>query len=166
VSKPNGRPEEAWKRFSQLAKGHGMFDRPVRFLVLATGTLALMEEHFRGHWCIFATTNDGKVGKKSDVYRTKSIAELIFREMAEEMAEPEKEQLAQRMLKVPYEEMTVEQKLQAANDGLKYLRLRAADEDTFEGSMVLAERLSPEEVTSYIQESINARTRQEAAETE
>jgi hypothetical protein len=159
-------PADCVEDFSR-ASGNGLFSRPVKFLVLLNGdTICLMEEMGRGAWQIFATElANGKI-TKSPVYRMRSVAEVMFREIADEITERDKDILAARALEVPYEQATPEQKRKIADAALAYMRLKCADEDAFEGSMALAERLSPEEVESYIQESINARTRQELAEAE
>ena len=167
MKRPNDeRPENLINNFSRVS-GDGLFSRPVRFLVLRNGDMiAMMEEHGRGSWQIFTTQHATGRITKSPVYKMRSVANVMFQEAADDFAEADKEFIAARALAVPYEQATPQQKLQIAGDALEYMRLRRADEDSFEGTLALAERLSPEEVTSYIQESIDARTRQEAAEAE
>jgi hypothetical protein len=166
VSRKPKHPAELWERYSHAA-GAGIFSRPVRFLVLLNGDMiALMEELSGGSWCIFATERaNGKI-TKSPVYRMRSVAEVMFREIADEITERDKDTLAARATAVPYEQATPEEKRHIANAALEYMRLKCADEDAFEGSLALARKITPQEVESYIRESLDARTRQQAQEVE
>lgn len=156
------RPAELWERFSQAA-GCGVFSRPVRFLVLLNGDMiALMEELQGGSWCIFATERaNGKI-TKTPVYKMRSVAEVMFREIATEITEKDKDTLAARATAVPYEQANPEQKRHITKAVFEYLRLRTADEDEFEGSMALAERLSEEDAQHYIRDAESAYAREKA----
>jgi hypothetical protein len=106
----------------------------------------------------------------SPPYRSREVAEVLFREKADELTTPVKEELAQRMLKVPYEEMTVEQKLQAADDGLEYMRLKAADDDETDAlhdkAVEFCATHTKEEIEANIQFNLAEYNRQNSAEAE
>jgi hypothetical protein len=157
-------PRDLWPRFSKEL-GMGMFSRPVRFLVLLNGDMIALMEELRGDsWAIFATEHaNGKI-TKSPVYRMRSVAEVMFREIADEITEPEKERLFKQATAVPYEQASSDQKLRIANDCLEYMRLKTCDDEAVYADRDRAQGFTLEEAEFCIRETLDAYTRQTAQE--
>ena len=136
--------------------------RPLRMLAISNLAVGLGQNIDTNKYHVVEWhTNPPTVSRP---YGNRSVATAAFMERCEALAEPEKDRLAQGLLKVPYEEMTTEQKLQAADDGLEYLRLKTCDDEAVYNDCDRAQDLSLDEAESYVRETLDAYTRQAAQE--
>src|SRR5438132_6540023 len=138
----NPKEIELVTRFSR-ASGYGLFNRPVRFLVLEQGTLALMEEAGGALWQIFMTEYSGNITLTPKPplppYKLLNIAEMAFRDLADELSGPELDRLFETAQQ--YRSSMDPQEISACvAAAIKYFRVRRADEDGYDADMAKSKR--------------------------
>ena len=131
---------------------YGKVFRPVRFLVLQNGSIITLAEEYDGStWRVFGNRAGGPIIQSSNPpYKMRSVAELDFEWLANELTEPEKKHLLS-VARDPT--VTSEQRTKIA---LEIARVVVADDEKCEGIAAHSEQFvashTPEEVEQYVAE--------------
>ncbi len=121
--------------------------RPVRYLELVKGTVALVQAEEDDHWRVFATWNNGLV-EKSQTFLSVSMSQKAFEEICAELSRGEKDILVEELSETDVKPTYL------AECAQELARLEIANDEKYDGLVAKADRFtashSPEECEQYI----------------